>query len=127
MPYRVINALNTLKSYDYMAYAFFVMPSKTFDILPRFFGMYDEPGVVGTIAGAILMTRQFNFKKWINIPIFIAGILSFSLFFYVIFAIYVILFAKYDIRSLRPCWLLLQFTCGRKMKSWSVMCLAVWR
>lgn len=56
--------------------------------------MYDEPGVVGTIAGAILMTRQFNFKKWINIPIFIAGILSFSLFFYVIFAIYVILFAK---------------------------------
>ncbi len=94
MPYRVINALNTLKSYDYMAYAFFVMPSKTFDILPRFFGMYDEPGVVGTIAGAILMTRQFNFKKWINIPIFIAGILSFSLFFYVIFAIYVILFAK---------------------------------
>ena len=24
MPYRVINALNTLKSYDYMAYAFFV-------------------------------------------------------------------------------------------------------
>lgn len=52
--------------------------------IAQIFGMYDEPGVVGTIAGAILMTRQFNFKKWINIPIFIAGILSFSLFFYVI-------------------------------------------
>lgn len=94
MPHRVLGALNTMKTYNYIAYMFFVIPSHTMDLIPRFCGMYDEPGVVGTIAGAVLMIRKFNFKEWINVPIFIAGILSFSLFFYVIFAVYVILFAK---------------------------------
>lgn len=95
LPFSYIEALNPLKSYNYIHYPFFVQENKISEIvLPRFHAYYDEPGVVGTISGIILFVNRFNLKEKINIPIFIAGVLSFSFAFYVIMVIYVLLFLK---------------------------------
>jgi hypothetical protein len=61
-------------------------------LLKRFCAYYDEPGVVGTISGILFLCNGFNFKKICNIPIFIGGILSFSLAFYLVLIIYGIFF-----------------------------------
>lgn len=95
LPFSYIEALNLLKSYNYIHYPFFVQPNEMVEMaLPRFHAYYDEPGVVGTISGIILLVNRFNLKEKINIPIFIAGVLSFSFAFYIIMVIYVLLFLK---------------------------------
>ena len=67
----------------------------------RFCGYFDEPGVIGTISGVLLAVNRCNLKDWKSWPLLISGIFSFSLFFYVFIAMYVILFApiKYKILS----------------------------
>lgn len=53
--------------------------------LYRLCGMFDEPGVVGTISALILTGNRYQIKKnYINTILLIGGILSFSLFFYMI-------------------------------------------
>lgn len=89
LPHSFIEPLNPMKSYDYISYPFLVTPNNILDlIIPRFSGYYDEPGVIGTIAGVIMICNGFDLKKKINIPIFIAGLLSFSLAFYIISIVY---------------------------------------
>ena len=57
--------------------------------LYRLCGMFDEPGVVGTMAVLILVAEEFQIKKnYKNIVILIGGILSFSLAFYLMTIIY---------------------------------------
>lgn len=57
--------------------------------LYRLCGMFDEPGVVGTISALILVGKRYQIKNnYINIILFIGGILSFSLFFYIITLVY---------------------------------------
>ena len=58
----------------------------------RFCGPFDEPGVVGTIAGLMLYIDNFNLKDKRNIFILISGLLSLSLFFYVLSAIFLVYF-----------------------------------
>lgn len=93
MPHYTMPPLNSLKDVSYVVYGFFVMPDSALDLdfIPRFCGYYDEPGVVGTFAAIILLVQRFNLKKMINIPLFIAGLLSFSLFFYAITIGYLLL------------------------------------
>lgn len=93
MPYTSIQPLNKAKVSTYLAYTFYVITDQLeSDFLPRFCGLYDEPGVVGTLSGIILMTRKFNLRNLINIPLFVGGLLSFSLFFYVMAISYTFLF-----------------------------------
>ncbi|EKD32422.1 MAG: hypothetical protein ACD_77C00103G0033 [uncultured bacterium] len=98
MPHSNIIGLNTEKMGVYSQYLFMLTYSggeALIDIiLPRFYGYFDEPGVIGTIAAVILSVKKFNLKSWVNIPIFVAGILSFSLFFYLISFIYLFVFVK---------------------------------
>jgi len=98
IPHTVIDGLNPDKLGIYFKYPFLVTYSGgevLIDyVLPRFYSYFDEPGVVGTIAGVLLFIKKFNFRSWVNIPIFIAGILSFSLFFFIISIIYVVFFTK---------------------------------
>ncbi|MCI8514242.1 MAG: hypothetical protein HFI93_06380 [Lachnospiraceae bacterium] len=60
----------------------------------RFNGIYDEPGVIGTMSGLLLATRQFRFRddqkrfSYISLILLMTGVVSFSLAFYV----FVILF-----------------------------------
>lgn len=82
-PFAVIPPLNELKlSYD--VYPFLVKMSLT--PLMRFFGPYDEPGVVGTLSGILLCIERFDFKKWRSVIFLVSGLCSLSLFFYIIVA-----------------------------------------
>ena len=52
----------------------------------RLCGIFDEPGVVGTISALLLIADGISlkkFKKWDQLTILIAGILSFSTAFYI--------------------------------------------
>ena len=90
-PFKIIDP-SPWNSHDqkYVSYTFFVYMQGVGSIIPRFYGIYDEPGVIGTIAMVLLYTQKYNLKKWYNIPIFLSGILSFSLFFYLSTIIYMI-------------------------------------
>jgi hypothetical protein len=87
----ILEPLNPLKKGFYYQYPFLV---KWNHFMTRFSGYYDEPGAVGTVSAILLMSRSFNLKDKLNIPIFIAGILSLSLFFYVTLFVYSMLFAR---------------------------------
>lgn len=100
IPNSIIEPYNQLRTSEYFRYPFLVSEN-IYDnmLLPRFYGYYDEPGVVGTVSGVILLCQGYNLKKWINIPVFIAGLLSFSLAFIIISLVYGFIFlqTKYKI------------------------------
>jgi hypothetical protein len=50
-------------------------------VLFRFCGMYDEPGMVGTMAALLLAAHQYYFRQWRVAILYLAGLLSFSLAF----------------------------------------------
>lgn len=54
----------------------------------RLCGMFDEPGVVGTMAGLLLAANRRR-KSWIRCILFIGGIFSLSFAFFVIYACYI--------------------------------------
>lgn len=88
-PIGQIEPLNDIKNYKYLEYIFLVIPGHLTD-LGRFCSVYDEPGVVGTISALILCIERFNLRKTGNIIIMVAGFLSFSLFFFLISAIFIL-------------------------------------
>lgn len=94
LTHSIIPGINDIKDYDYSKYLFLVQDIDPFTIFPRFCAYYDEPGVVGTLSSVLLLISRFNLKKWVNIPIFIAGIFSFSLVFNIVLIIYFLLFFK---------------------------------
>lgn len=67
----------------------------------RLCGMFYEPGYTGTIIALILTINKFDFKKTINKIFLIAGILTFSLAFYVIILISIICYFLIDIRKIK--------------------------
>lgn len=54
----------------------------------RFSGAYDEPGAIGTMAAVLLCINKFNLRDWRNIVFLISGLISMSLAFYIILAVY---------------------------------------
>lgn len=55
----------------------------------RLCGMFDEPGVIGTIVSLILVNEKYKIKSnRINKILCLGGVLSFSLFFYLVTIIY---------------------------------------
>lgn len=53
----------------------------------RFYSIFDEPGVVGTLSAFILYGHKYNFKVWYVWAIFICSLFTFSLAFYILTAI----------------------------------------
>lgn len=79
-PLFTIPPLNELKGDVYKVYFTMI----TLDTPPvRFSGSYDEPGVVGTMSAIMLAKENFNYKDKRVIVVFLAGLLSMSLFFYI--------------------------------------------
>lgn len=74
----------------------FLLISNTFQDggFARFRAVFDEPGVVGTTSAIAAVVLKYNFKNWRIYPIIIAGILSFSMSFFVLFAAGLLLFAR---------------------------------
>lgn len=91
LPFKVIEPLNHIKNYNYFQYPFCVIPEGLLSL--RFHGYYDEPGVVGSIVGIFLIINKWDLKDWKNWPILIAGIFSFSFFFYLLSILYFLLFS----------------------------------
>lgn len=99
IPFYYVKPLNSLKESDYYVY-FFLTSINTINFFNfRFFGIFDEPGVVGTITGLVLYIDHFNFKDKKNILFLLSGIFSFSLFFYFLLLVYYVLRVK-NIRSI---------------------------
>lgn len=94
LPHTIIEPLNKLKEYNYLAYPFCVIPDNNYFSYFRFCGCYDEPGVVGTIAGVMLITNRWNMRDWKNVVLLLSGVFSFSLYFYLLQFLYFLLYAK---------------------------------
>jgi len=86
----VPNQLKVENGERYALYPLSVVLLDPFITLPvyRFCGMFDEPGVVGTLAALFLVADRVQLNKKTNIVFFISGVISFSLAFFVIILIY---------------------------------------
>lgn len=63
-------------------YYFFIQPANVFVI--RFYSIFDEPGVLGTLSALVLFANKYNFKNLANVVLLIGGIFTFSLAFIII-------------------------------------------
>lgn len=90
MPSTFLEPLNIVKDYNYTNYYFFI-DDNLFTIFERFHSYFDEPGVLGTIGGMLLVADNYNLKNKYNIIIFLGCILTFSFYFYMLSIIYFLL------------------------------------
>ena len=88
-PIRTISPLNAYNFDYYTIYPLFLANSNYFDFADifRFAGPFDEPGMVGTFSALMLFVNSFNLKDWKTYIFIISGILSFSLFFFLIITV----------------------------------------
>lgn len=114
IPYKSIPPLNPGKLSDYSQYPFLVSnrPLGISNLNIRFSGMFDEPGVIGSLAVIFLVADRFNLKTKQNIILLISGLLSFSLYFYISILVYFIYLVstKYRILIIFLCFLLYSIT-----------------
>ena len=89
LPYSTIEPLNDYKTGVYHQY-FLLIKQDNYISGNRFYGIFDEPGVVGTMAGVLLLIERFNIKKWYNLVLLLSGLFSFSLTFYFIAMVYLL-------------------------------------
>ena len=88
-PSQVLEPLNPLKETEYLQYPFLVVYNSPYNFANmRFYSVFDEPGVVGTVAALLLYSNEYKLNSWKFIIIFIAGIFSFSFFFIVMSFLY---------------------------------------
>ncbi len=75
-----------LTTYSYSNYYFFLLDDRAFlSIIPRFHSVFLEPGHMGTMTVMLLFTQIGKWKKWYNISLIIATLISFSLAAYGLF------------------------------------------
>jgi hypothetical protein len=78
--------------YSYSNYFFFLLDDRNlFTIIPRFQSVFLEPGQMGTATALLLLTQTGHWRKWYNIILIIATLISFSLAAYVLFVIAIFL------------------------------------
>lgn len=69
-----------LTTYSYSNYFFFMVDDRSlFTIIPRFHSVFLEPGHMGTMTVMLLFTQIGHWKKWYNVSLLVATIISFSL------------------------------------------------
>lgn len=88
LPSQEIPPLNPIKDYIYTQYPFLVVMGDSIIDSFRFCGVFDEPGVVGTISMLMLIIDNYDLRKLSNIILFISGLISMSLFFYLCSILY---------------------------------------
>ena len=77
---------NFLTTYSYSNYYFFLLDDRSlFTIIPRFLSVFLEPGHMGTMTTMLLFTQIGKWKKWYNIVMIVATLISFSLAAYGLF------------------------------------------
>ena len=90
-----LSPLGTLQSpmiadITYTVYPLFIVSNNLFeyDSVLRFSGPFIEPGFLGTLAALILVAKKYNLKDVRLIVLFIAGLFTLSLAFYLISAFF---------------------------------------
>lgn len=78
--------------YDHEVYYLFLFNISEFEFLPRFAGMFLEPGHLGSTACMMLYINRFNLKKWSNWIYILAIAMSFSLAAYCLLGIGLMLY-----------------------------------
>ncbi len=71
-----------------------------FDRVDRFYGVFDEPGVLGTIGAILLYANKYDFKRWYNVALLLGGIFTFSLAFYLLVLIGLAIHFLKDIKKI---------------------------
>ena len=111
LPYEILDPPNALKDYSYFQYPCLVLSDKLSVNSFRFCSYFDEPGVVGTISGILLLINGINFKKWQTWPIILSGVFSLSLAFYLLLIGNIILFQPLRVKLLLSFVFILIFIC----------------
>lgn len=96
LPSLFVPSPNEAKYYDYIAYIFFVIPTNIEDI-GRFCSFYDEPGLLGTLCSTIIFFYYRSLNKYQFLVYFIAGMLSLSLFFVLMFVYSMIVYEGFKL------------------------------
>lgn len=74
--------------YSYENYRFFLIDDRsTFDLVPRFHSVFLEPSHLGMACISLLFAQIGKWRRWYNIVLFVALILTFSLAAYVFLVI----------------------------------------
>lgn len=98
IPFSYIEPLNSLKENNYIMFPGFVMYNGDhYMTIGRFCGVFDEPGVFGTLAAVLLAFDRFRNKKASFIILF-ASIFTFSLAFYLL-GFFSLLFSSMSIKQ----------------------------
>lgn len=90
------NPVKSLAGHYYRDYMFMVVlntqiyPTEMGEMF-RFSAIYNEPGVVGTVSALLLAATNFRLSSWKSKALLLSGILSFSLAFFAIIGIYLLL------------------------------------
>lgn len=66
-------------------YLFFVQNTEARSF--RFYSVFDEPGVLGTLGAFLLYANQYQFRKWYNLCIFLGCLFTMSMAFYILTAV----------------------------------------
>ncbi len=89
LPY---NSISFGDLYSYSNYFFFLVDDRSiFQFIPRFQSVFLEPGQLGTVTALLLLMQHGQWKRWYNVMLIIATLISFSLSAYVLFTIAVFL------------------------------------
>lgn len=96
-PMGTIAPLNAAKQYNYYVYPLLVASENNF----RFCGLFDEPGVVGTLMGIILCIQRFDVNDRKNLLFLACGVASLSMFFYGLVFIYFLYYYAFDKRQIK--------------------------
>ncbi|MAD12973.1 MAG: hypothetical protein CMC04_09700 [Flavobacteriaceae bacterium] len=87
LPSFSLSPLNDLKKDFYDVYLFDVTLPQDKSLLPKFFSLFDENGVVGTLCALLISYKKLSISSFTDKVILLAGIISFSLTFYIVLII----------------------------------------
>ncbi len=82
--------------YEYKAYYLFLRSANTFELFPRFHGMFLEPGHIGSTSCLMLYLNRFNFSVKSNYIYLLSILFSLSLAAYSLLAIGLLLYYYFE-------------------------------
>lgn len=90
LPVFPVEPLNDAKQYYYISHIFFLQDSNALTDFARFNSYYEECGVIGSMVALFLFSHGEKMPVWVKIVYILSGLMTFSMFFYIMFAFYAI-------------------------------------
>lgn len=92
LPYNILEPENAIKDHLFRQYPCLIVSDDISVRTFRFHSYFDEPGVVGTISGILLLINGLNYKQWQTWVLILSGIFSLSFAFYLLFIFNILFF-----------------------------------